>query len=96
MARIIYGSAPASDTSTVVQLTASTGKAMAVAVKARATNTSAVYFGTDSGVSATTGFTLEGGDREDWDFHGAIDASEFHVLGASSGDRLDWVMEVEN
>ncbi len=96
MSNVVTGSAVATDSSTVVQLNSESRKVLAIAVKARAGNTGSIYFGTDSSVTSTSGYSLDAGDREDWDFGGAVDAADFHMVASSSGDRLDWAMEMEN
>ncbi len=96
MARMIVASLNVADTVSSVQLrSAIRPRIRSVIFKARSGNTGSIFLASDS-AAQSAGFELGSGDREEWSFLPAtVKGSVFWAWGASSGDRLDYALILE-
>ena len=96
MARLIVASLNVADTVSSVQLRSAVRPRIRSAVfKARAGNTGSIFLASDSSAKSA-GFELASGDREEWSILPAtVKGSVFWAWGASSGDRLDYALLLE-
>jgi hypothetical protein len=96
MARMIVASFNVNDTVDSVQLQpASRPRIRSVLFKARTGNTASIFLASDSGAKST-GFELAPGDREEIvTFPATLKGSTFWIWGASSGDKLDYALLLE-
>lgn len=97
MARIIVASLNVADTVAAVQLQAAPRpRIRSVIFKARSGNTGSVFLASDS-ATKSDGFELAAGAREEWSLLPAtVKGTAFWVWGASSGDRLDYQLLLED
>ncbi len=91
MARITVSSLLVADTLTSVQFqTAPRPRIRSAVFSARTGNTGSIFLATDS-AAKSSGFELSAGTREEWSMLPAtVKGSALWVWGASSGDRLDY------
>lgn len=96
MARIVVASLSVADTVAAVQLqTAVRPRIRSAIFKARAGNTGSIFLASDS-AAKSAGFELAAGDREEWLLLPAtVKGSTFWAWGASSGDRLDYALQLD-
>ncbi len=96
MARVIVSSLNIADTVTAVQLQPSPRpRIKSVIFKARSANAGSIFLGSDS-AAKSAGFELAAGNREEWPLLPAtVKGTAFWVWGASSGDRLDFQLLLE-
>ncbi len=96
MARLVVASLNLTDTMDAVQLQTSPRPRIRSAVfKARTGNTGSIYLATDSSAKSS-GFELTAGSKEEWSLLPAtVKGTTFWVWGASSGDRLDYQLLLE-
>lgn len=96
MARIIVASLNVADTVAAIQLQAAPRPRIRSAVfKARAGNSGSVFLASDS-AAKSSGFELTAGHREEWLLLPAtVKGTAFWMWGASSGDRLDYQLLLE-
>lgn len=97
MTRIVVASLNVADTVAAVQLqTAPRPRIRSAVFKARSGNTSSVFLASDS-AAKSSGFELTAGSREEWSLLPAtVKGTAFWVWGASSGDRLDYQLLLED
>ena len=102
MARVVFGTTNVTSSGTAVQFNSDTaGRVHVAAFHGRAGNAGPVYLGSDSGVSATSGWEL--GTNEELiinytDYAGApLIAPEHHWMNATStSDKVDFYLVLEN
>lgn len=96
MARTLVTSVLIADTVASVQLqSAQRPRIRSGVFKARSGNTGSIFLASNS-TAKSAGFELTAGDREEWMFLPAsVKGSTFWVWGASSGDRLDYQLLLE-
>ncbi len=96
MARLLIASLSVADSVDAVPLQPSARPRVRSAVfKARVGNTGSIFLASDS-AAKSSGFELGSGDREEWAMVPAtVKGSAIWVWGASSGDRLDYQLVVE-
>ena len=96
MARLFVASFTVADSVDAVQIQTSARPRMRSAVfKARTGNAGSVFLASDS-AAKSSGFELAAGDREEWTvLPSSVKGSAVWVWGASSGDRLDYQLVVE-
>lgn len=96
MARIIVASLNVADTVAAVQLQAAPRpRIRSVVFKARSGNTGSIFLASDS-AAKSGGFELTAGSREEWSLLPAtVKGSAFWAWGASSGDKLDYQLLLE-
>lgn len=93
MARMIVASLGIADSVSAVQLqSVPRPRVRTVVLKARAGNTGSIYVASDS-AAKSAGFELVAGDRQEWSaLPVTVRGSTFWVWGAAPGDRLDYVL----
>lgn len=96
MARLIVASLSVSDSVDAVQLrSAPRPRVRSVVFKARTGNTGSIYLASDS-AAKSAGFEFVPGYREEWSVLPAtLKGSTYWIWGASSGDRLDYALLLE-
>ena len=97
MARIVVASLNIADTVASVQLLSAPRPRIRSAVfKARARNVGSIFLASDS-ATGSSGFELSSGDREEWSLLPAtVKGTAIWAWGASSGDRLDYALVLED
>ncbi|MDA0232080.1 MAG: hypothetical protein O3B04_04615 [Chloroflexi bacterium] len=96
MARVIIASLSVADSVSAVQLqSAPRPRVRSVVFKARVGNIASIYLASDS-AAKSAGFELAPGDREEWcALPATLKGSTYWIWGASSGDRLDYALLLE-
>ena len=97
MARMIIASLSVADSVDAIQLqSAPRPRVRSVVFKARSGNTASIYLASDS-AAKSAGFEFTPGNREEWSaLPATLKGTTYWIWGASSGDRLDYALLLED